>query len=177
MKYINIEIKARTKNQVAIRAFLTANGADFKGIDAQTDTYFEVPNGRLKLREGNIENNLIAYNRKNEAGPKQSNFSLAAIADPAALKSVLQQALPLKVVVRKRREIYYIDNVKFHIDEVDGLGAFVEIEAGNKIVDLPVEKLRAQCDYYIDKFRIAQSDLIDRSYSDMLLEKANQSSE
>ena len=73
MGFINIEIKARTSNPDKIRALLLANNAEFKGIDEQTDTYFNVPAGRLKLRQGNIENALIYYTRINQAGPKQSD--------------------------------------------------------------------------------------------------------
>ena len=91
-------------------------------MDEQTDTYFNVPNGRLKLREGNIENNLIFYERSNQAGPKNSHFHLVKIEDAKGLKEVLAKSMGVKVVVKKKREIYYINNVKFHIDEVPGLG-------------------------------------------------------
>ena len=60
---LNIEIKAKTNHSEFIRGYLQANKAEFKGTDFQADTYFNVPNGRLKLREGNIENNLIHYER------------------------------------------------------------------------------------------------------------------
>src|SRR5688572_9966175 len=128
MAFLNIEIKARCTNPGNIRRYLLANNADFKGVDEQTDTYFNVLNGRLKLREGNIENNLIYYERDNKAGPKSSHFSLVRIEDAAGLKFALEKALGFKVIVIKRREIYYIKNVKFHIDEVPGLGSVIEIE-------------------------------------------------
>jgi len=172
MSFINIEIKARTNNSQIIRQWLLDNNAEFKGIDEQSDTYFTVPHGRLKLREGNIENNLIYYERKNQAGPKQSDFNLLPVENPVALKNVLSAALGIKVIVIKKREIYYIDNVKFHIDQIEGLGHFVEIEAGNKSKDVPIEELRKQCDFYMHAFDIRDEDLIDVSYSDMLVEKA-----
>ena len=105
-------------------------------MDEQTDTYFNVPNGRLKLREGNIENNLIFYERTNQAGPRILIFNLVKVEDAEGLKEALTKSNGIKVVVKKRREIYYINNVKFHIDEVPGLGSFVEIEAGNILADL-----------------------------------------
>jgi len=77
----------------------------------------------------------------------------------------------IKVVVKKRREIYFIDNVKFHIDEVPGLGSFVEIEAGNRFEDIPQEKLEEQCAFYLKQFMIKSEDLVEVSYSDMLLAK------
>jgi predicted adenylyl cyclase CyaB len=92
--------------------------------------------------------------------------------DGETLKSILQNAMGIKVAVVKTREIYYIGNVKFHIDELEGLGHFVEIEAGNKTADLPVEKLQEQCRFYMKEFGINDEDLLAHSYSDMLLEKA-----
>lgn len=168
MSYINIEIKARTAQPDFVRQYLLNAGADFKGKDEQTDTYFNVPNGRLKLRQGNIENNLIWYSREDQEGPKQSNFKLMPVADGEALKDILKNALDIKVAVKKSREIYYIGNIKFHIDELEGLGNFVEIEAGNKLADLSVEELYEQCRFYMKEFGIKEQDLLANSYSDML---------
>ena len=82
--FLNVEIKARCSDPAFIRNYLLINNAEFKGIDEQTDTYFNVPNGRLKLREGNIENNLIFYERTNQAGPKNSHFQLVKVEDAKA---------------------------------------------------------------------------------------------
>src|SRR5450432_2344779 len=106
MEFINIEIKARTAKAAAIRKYLQANNAAFKGTDWQIDTYFNTTKGRLKLRQGNIENNLIYYQRENQAGPKQSDFSLLQVADPQTLKAMLEGAVGIKVVVEKQREIF-----------------------------------------------------------------------
>ena len=169
MAYLNVEVKAKCSNAGKVREWLLNNNADFKGTDLQTDTYFNVKNGRLKLREGNIENNLIYYERNNQAGPKSSSFILTKIPDAEKLKESLASADGIKVVVKKKREIYYIKNVKFHIDEVEGLGAFVEIEAGNIGADLSKDELQQQCEFYIQQFGIEQKDLIEVSYSDMLM--------
>ena len=169
MPYTNIEIKARISNAYQIRRFLLQNKAEYKGLDVQTDTYFNVPNGRLKLRQGNIENSLIFYNRTNIPGPKQSEFELLPVDAGDELRSILSNSIGVMVSVRKSREIYYIQNVKFHIDSLDGLGQFVEIEAMDKGYDLPVEKLREQCSFYMEAFGIKEQDLIALSYSDMLL--------
>ncbi|NII28689.1 class IV adenylate cyclase [Pseudoflavitalea sp. X16] len=171
MSFINIEIKARTERAAEIRQYLLNRGAEFRGTDEQTDTYFNVPNGRLKLRQGNIENNLIWYQRTDQAGPKQSDCLLTAVTDAASLKQSLTKALGVKVTVVKKREIYFINNVKFHLDQLEGLGSFVEVEASNKTEDLPVEKLQEQCEYYRKAFQIREEDLLQYSYSDMLLAK------
>jgi len=171
MAYINIEIKARTQSAATIREVLLGKGAELKGLDQQTDTYFNVAQGRLKLREGKIENNLIYYQRHNQAGPKQSDFSLSPVKDPSSLKEILSLSLGIKVIVRKQREIFYIGNVKFHLDKVDQLGEFVEIEAGNILADLSVDELKDQCNYYVQLFGITYADLIQNSYSDLLLDR------
>lgn len=170
MSFINIEIKARTNDPAFVRQFLLDNGADFKGTDLQTDTYFKVASGRLKLRQGSIENNLIYYERPDQAGPKQSDFKLVPVNDGEALKTILAAALGIKVTVVKNREIWFIGNVKFHIDQLEGLGSFVEIEAGNKTEPVSLERLHEQCAYYLKAFNIKEEDLVQHSYSDMLLE-------
>ena len=169
MAFLNVEIKAKSENPEFIRNYLHTARADFKGVDEQTDTYFNVATGRLKLREGNIENNLIFYERSDLAGPKNSHFNLVKVEDAAGLKEVLTKSVGIKVIVKKKREIYYIHNVKFHIDEVPGLGSFVEIEAGNLLADFTKTQLKIQCDFYMAEFGIKDGDLIDVSYSDMLL--------
>ena len=171
MAFLNVEIKAVCKDPEFIRNNLLSHKAELKGTDKQTDTYFNVSTGRLKLREGNIENSLIFYERINKTGPKNSHFHLVKVEDSTGLKEVLTRSLGVKVVVRKKREIYYINNIKFHIDEVPGLGSFVEIEAGNILADLSPEELKEQCDFYMQELGIKEEDLIDISYSDMLLEK------
>ena len=119
---INSEIKARCADQESVRQYLREHGADFKGTDHQIDTYFHVPEGRLKLRQGPIENNLIFYQRADTDGPKQSTINLSPVAPDSTIGEVLTAALGVRVVIDKQREIYFIDNVKFHIDTVQGLG-------------------------------------------------------
>lgn len=170
MSHLNIEIKARCIDPSFIRNYLVKQGADFRGTDYQTDTYFNVPFGRLKLREGHIENNLIYYERDNQTGPRSSHFHLVKISDPEGLKTVMEKSCGIKMIVRKRREIFYIGNVKFHIDEVPGLGSFVEIEAGNIGIDKMETELLEQCNFYLKEFGITENELVAESYSDLLAE-------
>ena len=86
MKLINVETKAKCFHPKKVEAFLLANNARFQGTDLQKDIYFNIPDGRLKLRSGNIENNLIFYKRNNHNGPKESNFSLIPIAEPLQME-------------------------------------------------------------------------------------------
>jgi adenylate cyclase class 2 len=170
MSFTNIEIKARTKRADEIRRYLLSQGATCKGIDQQCDTYFRVPAGRLKLRQGNIENNLIWYERPDQPGPKTSSFKLVPVQDGERLKEILTTALGIKVTVLKKREIWFIGNVKFHIDELEGWGHFVEIEASNLHAAIPVEQLHEQCTFYIKEFGIRDEDFIFNSYSDLMLD-------
>ncbi len=172
MAVVNVEIKARCDDPGPIRAVLRERGARFVGEDHQIDTYFNVPRGRLKLREGAIEHALIFYERTNQSGPKRSDVWLYRPEADPALKALLTAALGVRIIVDKRREICFIDNVKFHIDRVEGLGAFVEIEAIDEDGSIGEEALRAQCEAYLRLFRISPEDLVALSYSDLLSDRA-----
>jgi len=165
---INIEIKAHCRDLNKIRQILKDQKADFKGLDHQIDTYFNSKNGRLKLREGNIENNLIHYERENTKTSKESKVSLYKTAPDSNLKAILEKAIGSKCVVDKHREIYFIENVKFHLDKVKGLGEFVEIEAIDTDGSISKDKLQGQCNAYIKLLQINAKDLISDSYSDLI---------
>ena len=171
MKHLNIEIKAKCNDHEKIRSILKSRNADFKGTDHQIDTYFKVNNGRLKLREGNIENFLVFYEREDKEGPKQSDVILFKSDPNSSLKEILLTSLGTLVVVDKQREIYFIENVKFHIDTVKNLGTFIEIEAIDSDGAFGKEKLLEQCENYLQLFGIPKDDLISVSYSDLLLKK------
>lgn len=171
MSHLNIEIKARSTNQAKLREILKSRGAYFIGIDHQIDTYFRVTPGRLKLREGNIENYLIHYDREDKEGPKKSNVILYKTDPQSSLKEILTKSLGVLVVVDKQREIYFIDNVRFHLDTVKDLGTFVEIEAIDKNSNLSEDILLEQCNFYLTLLEIPSNNLISVSYSDLLLKK------
>lgn len=168
---MNIEIKAKCSSRSKIRQLLKSQKAHFRGKDHQIDTYFKVASGRLKLRAGNIENYLIHYDREDKRDPKQSSVTLFKTNPDSSLKEVLTRSLGILVVVDKQREIYFIENLKFHIDDVRGLGYFVEIEAIDKNGLIGKEKLLKQCQNYVNIFGIKEEDLISKSYSDLLLRK------
>jgi predicted adenylyl cyclase CyaB len=169
MGHLNVEIKARCADHKKIREVLKSKSAEFKGLDHQIDTYFKVNSGRLKLREGNIENCLIYYDRENKEGPKESKIILFKSDPSSTLKDILVQANGILAVVDKKREIYFIDNVKFHIDVVKNLGSFMEIEAIDKDGSIGKNKLYLQCQKYLRLLGILDEDLIPVSYSDLIL--------
>jgi adenylate cyclase class 2 len=126
----NLERKALQKDLGASRNAALLLGAHFHSRESQTDTYFHVPHGRLKLRE--IDGQpavLIAYSRPDEVGSRLSSYYLVPVPEPALLKAALTAALGVREVVRKQRDIYLWQNVRIHLDEVEGLGTFVEFEA------------------------------------------------
>lgn len=171
MTHVNIEFKAKCPNPVMIRDILKCKQAEFKGIDHQVDTYFNVSSGRLKLREGNIETALIYYERFNQEGPKQSDILLynPNSSQISLLKDILRKTLGILVIVDKVREIFFIENVKFHIDSVKRLGSFLEVEAIDIDGSIGIQKLQQQCDYYLKLFEVSQGNLIAESYSDLII--------
>lgn len=170
MKIEIAEIKARCKDADGLHEKLMALGADYKGTDHQVDTYYKVAKGRLKLRMGNIEKNLISYFRPNDASVKKSDVSFQSIEEESHIPEILERNLEILVVVDKKRKIYFIDNVKFHIDEVASLGSFMEIEAiGNEAKDRSFVELQNQCQKFMNLLDIKKEDLINQSYSDLLM--------
>ena len=171
MPFLNIEIKAKCPDPQKAETYLLQAGASFAGLDTQVDTYFYVPEGRLKLRQGTIENNLIYYRRPDQEGPKASSFILYPVQESEKLATILTAALGVKVVVEKRRKIFFLEHTKFHIDEVPGLGHFVEIEVSNLHHPALTEaQMQADCQHYMKALGIETKHLISRSYSDMILD-------
>lgn len=168
MNIINIEFKAKVDDLDQYEKKLQELNPVFKGTDHQIDTYFNVSKGRLKLREGNIENSLINYDRENINASKQSDVILYQHEPNVALKNILIKQLGVKITVDKKRKIYFIDNVKFHFDVVEGLGTFIEVEAIDNNGNFSVEQLKALCDKYFNYFGLDKSQMVDKSYSDLV---------
>lgn len=169
MKRLNFEFKARLDNHSRIRKILKRLRARFVGTDHQVDTYFRIPRGRLKAREGTIENALIFYRRTNRARARQSRIELMPLRPGNHLRDVLASAFGVLAVVDKQREIYFVGNVKIHLDKVQGLGRFVEVEAISRGGNL--KKIRAQAREFQKWFGIRPSQIVAFSYSDLVLRK------
>lgn len=131
MARLNVELKARDPHPDASVARCVSLGAQDHGVLVQRDTYFAGARGRLKLREqdGSVAE-LIAYSRPDGAGASESSYVLAPVRDPEQLGEVLEAALGTAVVVvAKRRRLFTWEHVRIHLDEVEGLGRFIELEA------------------------------------------------
>jgi predicted adenylyl cyclase CyaB len=172
----NIELKARLADLQAARNVARTIATKRLGVQQQADTYFHCRHGRLKLRQiDGLSAQLIWYARPDQQGPKASQYQLVPISNAETLKAALAAALGVRVVVQKRREIFLVDNVRIHLDEVAGLGDFLEFEAvlgpetdailGPETADAAG---RAQLDQLIETFALDPGDLLSGSYGDML---------
>jgi predicted adenylyl cyclase CyaB len=125
----NIEIKARVNNfeEMKSRAASLSDGP--VQVIPQEDTFFNTTRGRLKLRALSPQlGYLIYYERPDRDGPKRSDYTLAETHDPESLKQALTLALGLRGVVRKTRYLYMAGQTRIHLDEVEVLGYFLELE-------------------------------------------------
>jgi predicted adenylyl cyclase CyaB len=126
----NVEIKARCPDLGAARARALEHGARPHAVEEQTDRYYALDGARrVKLRTvagGRAE--LVDYQRPEDTGVRVSTYAVTPVRDEAAGLCLVPKGRPL-VVVRKRREILLWENVRIHLDQVDGLGCFLELEA------------------------------------------------
>jgi adenylate cyclase, class 2 len=169
MRIVNFEFKARINDEQRVRNALKTLNAHSIGTDHQIDTYFRVPAGRLKVREGRIENALIFYRRSNARRARQSAVEIMLLSRRNSLRAILERALTKLAVVDKRREIYFVKNVKIHLDRVRQLGKFLEVEAISRTGD--VKKIRSQARHFQQLFGITAKDIVAESYSDLILAK------
>ncbi len=164
----NVEIKARIADRGAVRRLIQQVATERVGQQKQTDTYFHCRVGRLKLREivGHPAQ-LIWYDRPDADEPKESRYYLIEISDPEALRAALTAGLGVRTVVRKRREIYLYRFVRIHLDQVDGLGEFLELEGvlGPDVDLLEAERVVADL---MERLDIARESLVEGSYGEML---------
>ena len=164
----NIEIKARISGDLQhLRERAAGLSTEPPTLMRQEDTFFRTSRGRLKLRvpdPGSAE--LIYYERPNESGPTQSVYSVAPVSDVPALKRVLSESLGVRGVVRKERELFLAADTRIHIDAVESLGAFLELEV---MLSGRSEAIgHARCRELMQALGVDDADLLDLAYIDML---------
>lgn len=124
----NVEYKAELQDPALAATICRSLGAVHAGTLLQTDTYFRVPDAKLKRREvPGSPTEYIFYNRPSRSRPKLSSYTIYT--EQQAMERFGETPLPVWVVVKKRRELYLYKGVRIHLDEVDGLGNFLEFEA------------------------------------------------
>jgi predicted adenylyl cyclase CyaB len=164
-----VELKARVGDHEFLRKKLSALGAEYTGTFQQSDLYFKVPEGRLKLRE--VENNgtveLIYYERENIAGPKSDDAFILRVQEPEDLKKILKKILTPLMVIEKVREIYQYQGTQIHLDTVKKLGKFIEFERQTADDSSMVKKDQSILEKLMETLEIDSSNLEKLSYSDL----------
>lgn len=164
----NIEIKARLNGPDRADALAERLSGGAATLIEQEDTFFVVPRGRLKLRRfGDGRGELIAYSRPDVPGPKRSEYHIHPTANPGSLLRVLEDSLGIRGVVKKRRSLYLVGETRIHVDEVEGLGHFLELE----VVLQPgqtVEEGRAIAGSLMAELGVRPEDLLEGAYIDLL---------
>ena len=164
----NIEIKARARNFDEIRARAEKLSDAPVQMITQEDTFFNVDKGRLKLRIlAPDQSQLIYYNRPDQEGPKRSDYHITRSSDPENLKRVLELAYGIRGIVRKTRYLYLAGQTRIHLDDVEGLGQFMELEVvlqeGQN--DAEGQKIAEEL---MSALGVETGDLIDGAYMDLL---------
>jgi predicted adenylyl cyclase CyaB len=168
----NVEIKARVHDPAQLYARAQAISDDGPVQVVQDDTFFDCPNGRLKLRAfSESEGELIFYRRHDSLGPKESQYIITPTASPSKLRETLALALGERGRVRKKRTIFHVGNTRVHLDDVEGLGHFMELEVVLSASETVAEGVAiARC--LMEQLGISEDDLVDRAYVDLLKDDA-----
>jgi predicted adenylyl cyclase CyaB len=164
----NVEVKARVQSLDAIRRLVIALTSSPPELISQIDTFFAVPRGRLKVRQfADRSGELIAYDRADQAGPKASSYTVVSCADANALCAVLSRLLAVRGRVVKRRELFLVGRTRVHLDEVERLGSFVELEVVLRDGE-PVEDGGTEARELMRRLQIAPECLVSTAYIDLL---------
>jgi len=164
----NIEIKARVRDFDEIRQRAERLSDTDVQIIRQEDTFFNTEKGRLKLRVLATDRaQLIYYLRSDQEGPKRSDYHIFETSDPENLKRLLELAYGIRGVVKKTRYLYIVGQTRIHLDDVDGLGQFMELE-----VVLQEGQSNAEgeeiAEHLMTSLEVERSHLIEGAYMDML---------
>ena len=161
----NLELKCRTKSLESAHAAARSLGVQPTEILLQTDVYFAVPRGRLKLRriEGKPAE-LIQYDREDAPAARWSRYTRLEVGDPDVLEEMLRKALGIRGIIKKTRTLYLYGAARIHLDSVEGLGAFLEFE----IVETEREEAGRLMDRLRSVFSVSQTDILGGSYIDMV---------
>jgi len=164
----NIEIKARVHNLKRLQQKVEQLSDTACQVLQQEDTFFNCPNGRIKLRVLGPQNGqLVYYQRQDITGPKHSEYKIFETADPSGLKQILAEAYGVRGVVSKIRYLYMIGQTRIHLDDVKGLGMFMEIEVVLQAEQTDAEG-QAIAEALMQKLGVRKIDLIESAYMDLI---------
>ncbi len=171
----NIEIKARARDFSGIRSRAEALTDTPVQVIPQEDTFFTVEKGRLKLRVRSSDDpaQLIYYERADQGGPKRSDYQIFETSDPQGLKQTLGRALGIRGVVRKTRYLYMVGQTRVHLDDVEGLGQFMELEVVMRPGQADADG-QAIAQDLMKKLGVDSSDLLEGAYMDLIEDQEKQ---
>jgi predicted adenylyl cyclase CyaB len=163
----NIEIKARARNFEVLKSGVEKLSDMPVQVITQQDIFFNTAQGRLKLRVLADHAELIYYTRPDQEGPKRSEYHIAKSDDPENLKRVLELAYGLRGEVRKTRYLYLVGQTRVHLDDVEGLGQFMELEVVMHEDQSDAEGQKIAEDL-MSALGVEKTDLIDGAYMDLV---------
>ena len=163
----NIEIKAHARNFEEIKSRAQKLSDVPVQVISQEDTFFNTARGRLKLRVLADHAQLIYYTRPDQEGPKRSDYHITRSTDPENLKRVLELAYGIRGVVKKTRYLYLVGQTRLHLDDVEGLGQFMELEVVMAEGQSDAEG-QAIAEGLMSVLGVESGDLIDGAYMDLL---------
>jgi predicted adenylyl cyclase CyaB len=164
----NVEIKARVRDFAVLQARAEQLSDAPVQVIPQEDTFFHTQHGRLKLRQlAQDLAQLVYYEREDRDGPKRSNYQIFETRDADALRTTLAMALGVRGVVKKTRYLYLIGQTRLHLDDVEGLGRFMELEVVLRAGQLEAEGV-AIADELMSKLGVHHEDLLEGAYMDLL---------
>jgi predicted adenylyl cyclase CyaB len=164
----NIEIKARARDFDDIRRRAESLSSAPMETIPQEDIFFHTPRGRLKLRVLSEDRaQLIYYTRPDQEGPKRSDYHIFHTSDPANLQRVLELAYGIRGVIRKTRYLYLVGQTRVHLDDVEGLGQFMELEIVMREGQSDQEGQTIAQDL-MASLGVERSDLLEGAYMDLL---------
>ena len=125
----NVEIKARVRDPERLRQLAEELSDTPAEVMHQRDVFLSTDRGRLKLRTiSEIRGYLVYYERADVTGPRPSRYYLSETQDPASLERLLTEALGVRGTVVKVRTLFLVGQTRIHLDKVEGLGHFCELE-------------------------------------------------
>ena len=169
----NIEIKARVRDLAGLKTRAAKLSDTPVEVIPQEDTFFNVPQGRLKLRIlAPDHGQLIHYQRLDQGGPKRSDYHIAETPDPESLKRVLSLAYGIRGVVKKTRYLYLAGQTRIHVDDVDGLGQFMELEVVLREGQGDAEG-QAIAEGLMTSLGVERADLLECAYMDLIEDQSS----
>ena len=162
--YKDYTIKAKIDSGKEMEKALAQLNSKFIGIDLQTDTYFETSHGKLKLRQGTIENLITHYERIPDGEAEKTNVYRYDVNPTEEEIEKLKSSHRVIGIVEKERKIYFIDHIKIHLDKLENEEEYIELEAIDRLNQYSHEELKRQCLDVKERLGIRESDIVQTGY-------------